>query len=205
MPLRRYAPDVYSWSRYQPERGYEFNGTALTNADGTVLLVDPVSPDAEELSAIRGLGRRFTIVLLNCDHERDAARLSGELDAIVRINTFDCSSLHLQGAVGFASGEVLPGGWVAKGLASMKTPGETVLHHPGKRLLIVGDAVITDPHTGMRLVPHAKLPDRAGALASLTTLLKLDFDGLYAGDGFHLPVGGREALRRFLAKEGVPV
>ena len=35
--------------------------------------------------------------------------------------------------------------------------------------------------TGLRLVPHAKLPDRAGALASLATLAKLDFDGLFVG------------------------
>jgi glyoxylase-like metal-dependent hydrolase (beta-lactamase superfamily II) len=203
MSLRHFAPGIYGWSRYQPDRGYEFNATVLAGEDGTALLVDPVPAEPDELDALKKAASRFVIVLLNGDHERDAARLSRELDAPVQVNSFDAAALHLTGAATFNDGDVLPGGWVAHGLGSMKTAGETVLHHPAKRLLVVGDAVIADPVTGLRLVPHAKLPDRAGALASLAGLMKLDFDGLYVGDGFVLPVGGREALRRFLLKEGV--
>lgn len=203
MSLRQYAPDIHGWSRFQPERGYEFNGTALSASDGTVLIVDPVPAEVDELAALRKLGSRFVIVLLNCDHERDAARLSAALDAPVRISALDAPSLKLSGAIPFQHGDTLPGGWVVHTLGAMKTAGESVLLHAQKRALVVGDAVIADPFTGLRLVPHAKLPDRAGALASLAAVAQLDFEGLYAGDGFILPVGGREALRKFLHKEGV--
>jgi glyoxylase-like metal-dependent hydrolase (beta-lactamase superfamily II) len=203
MSLRQYASDVFGWSRYQPERGYEFNGTALPGSDGTVLLVDPVPAEPEELSALRKLGTRFVIVLLNGDHERDAARLSRELDAPVRVSALDAPAVKAPLGPTFQHGDTLPGGWVVQTLGAMKTAGESVLLHPAKRALVAGDAVINDPFTGMRLVPHAKLPDRAGALASLATVAKLDFDALYVGDGFHLPTGGRDALRRFLHKEGV--
>ena len=205
MSLRRYASDVFGWSRYQPERGYEFNGTALPSVDGTVLVVDPVPSDDEEVAALRQLGQRFIIVLTTSDHERDAARLSKLLEAPVHVCCNDAASLRGVKAVEFRGGDVLPGGWVVHALTAMKTPGEVVLHHPLKRILVAGDAVINDPATGVRLVPHAKLPDRAGACASLSAVARLDFDALYVGDGFVLPSGGRDALRKFLAREGHPV
>ena len=205
MSLRQYAPGIHGWSRYQPERGYEFNGTALSANDGTVLLIDPVPAEPDEIAALRALGRRFAVVLLTSDHERDATRFSREFDAPVQVSSSDAASLRVPAASQFNGGDVLPGGWIVHTLSALKTPGESILHHPTRRTVVCGDAIIADPHTGLRLVPHAKLPDRAGAIASLATLARLDFDGLFPGDGFVMPTGGREALRRFLAKEGQPV
>lgn len=200
MELRRHALDVYGWSRFQPERGYDFSGTALVAGDA-VLLVDPVPATDDELAALRKLGRRFEIVLLNADHERDAASFARLFDAPVRVARPDLESLRLTGATPLDDGAALAGGWLFRILPDLKTPGESVLFHPGRRLCVLGDALIADPATGLRLVPLARLPDRLKALASLERLAALDFDGLLFGDGFSLPSGGREALKRFLAKE----
>lgn len=198
--LRRHGEGVFGWARFQPDRGYEFNGTALVCGDaaGTVLLVDPVPASSGDLEALRGLGRRFVVVLLNADHERDAARLAEALSAEVRAPMPDVPLLKAGGARPFDDGAVFEGGFVARILSGMKTPGEAVLHHPERRLLVVGDSVIADPNTGLRLVPPAKIPDRKTALASLQQLMELDFDALLTGDGFVLPSGGRDALGRFL-------
>lgn len=203
MALRHYGSGIHGWSRYQPDRGYEFNGTAVADGAGGVLLIDPVPATPEELAGIRGLGQRFVVLLLNADHERDSARIATELAATVRIHEADAAALRSPAGGTFSDGEDVGGGWIVHRLSAMKTPGESILHHPARRMVIAGDAVIADPVTGLRLVPAAKLPDRVGALASLASLAGLDFDGLFPGDGFVLPSGGREALRRFLSKEGL--
>jgi glyoxylase-like metal-dependent hydrolase (beta-lactamase superfamily II) len=198
MSLRQYAPGVFSWSRFQPERGYDFNGTALVS-DAGVLLVDPISATDEELSALAKLGAKFEIVLLNADHERDAARFQQQFQAPVYVARPDAERVTVSGVVAFDDGHVFSGGWVAHLLPNMKTPGETVLHHSGQRIVVTGDALIGDPITGLRFVPPAKLPNPGAALESLRSLSRLDFDGLILGDGFSLPSGGREALLRFIA------
>lgn len=200
MTLRRHDDGIWGWSRYQQDRAFEFNGTAIEAGDGLVLVVDPVPPNDGELAAIRALGRRFEIVLLNAHHERDAARLAQELSAPVWIARPDLERVKLAGAQAFDDGHAFPGGWTAHILPRMKTPGEAVLHHATRGLVVLGDAVICDPATGIRLPPPAMLPDRAAALGGLDALVALEFDGFIAGDGFSLPRGGREALRRFLAR-----
>lgn len=204
MGLRQFGDDIHGWSRFQPERGYDFNGTALVG-NGLVVLVDPVPATAAELEAIARLAggtRRFEIVLLNAHHERAAAAFAKHFHAPVRVPAGDEAEVQVAPRVAFADGTMFGGEWIAKTLTHHKTPGETVLYSPSRRTLVVGDAVIADPVTGLRLVPPAKLPNRAGALAALRELTTLDFDALYTGDGFVLPSGGREALRRFLEKEG---
>jgi len=200
MGLRQHADGVYGWSRFQPERGYDFNGTAIQAGD-TVLLVDPVPATEDEHAAIARLGKRFEIILLNCDHERDAAHFAQRYGAPVRISRADLGGLKLSGAIPVDVGSVLGDGWVFHTFPDLKTPGESALVHPGRRLCVIGDAVVADPLTGLRLVPAAKIADRAKALASLDKLAALDFDGLICADGFSLPSSGREALRRFLARE----
>lgn len=201
MSLRHLAERVRGWSRFQPDRGFEFNGTALIADDGLVLLVDPVPATDEEVSALRQLGSRFEVVLLNAHHERDAARMASRFDAIVRAPRADLPLLKNTGGRPFDDGDTLGDGWVVKTLSDHKTPGESALWHPARRQLLVGDAVIADPLTGLRLPPPAMLHDRPAALAGLEKLAELDFDALFTGDGFVLPAGGREALRRFLKRE----
>jgi glyoxylase-like metal-dependent hydrolase (beta-lactamase superfamily II) len=203
MALRHYGSGIYGWSRYQPDRGYEFNGTAALAGEGVVLLIDPVPASTEELTAIRALGQRFEIVLLNADHERDSAQFARFFEAPVSVAAPDASALRSPPTQTFGDGDQLSGGWTVHTLKSMKTPGESILYHPELRTVVAGDAVIADPLTGLRLVPPAKLPDRAGALGALAQVAALDFDALFPGDGFVLPAGGREALRRFLSKEGL--
>jgi glyoxylase-like metal-dependent hydrolase (beta-lactamase superfamily II) len=198
MGLRQHAEDVFGWSRFQAARGYDFNGTALVTRDGLVLLVDPVPATDNEHAAIRALGQRFEIVLLNADHERDAATFSQRYGAPVHVARADAGLLKLTGAVPFDDGQAFGGGWTARVLPALKTPGEAVLFNTERRLLVVGDAVIGDPLTGLRLVPPAKIPDRAAAMRSLAALCDLDFDGLLLGDGFVLPSGGRDALRKWV-------
>ncbi len=196
--LRRYGPGLYGWGRYQERWRFDFNGHALVgDAAGTVLVVDPIAPTEAELEAVSALGDRFLVVLLNSDHERDAARVSAALDAPIFAPEADLSALR-EGATGFRDGQILPGGWRVVGLPDLKTPGESVLHHAERRVLVVGDAVVGDPVHGMRLVPPVKIPDHAAAMRAVGRLLELDFDTLLLSDGYCLPQGGKAVIEAFV-------
>lgn len=206
MPLRRYGPGLYGWGRHQPRWHFDFNGHALVcdgDDEGCVLVVDPIEPTDAELEAVRALGDRFVVVVLNADHERDAARVADALDAPVFVPRADEGAVTVEGAQVFDPGQVLPGGWRAIGLTDLKTPGETVLYHPARRVLVCGDALVGDPVSGLRFVPPVKIPDRAKALASVASLRELDFDALLLSDGVCIPQGGWAVVNAFLENNGL--
>jgi hypothetical protein len=199
--LTRLGEGLFSWSRFQPERGYDFNGTALVcdgDDAGVVLLVDPVDLDPEDFDTIDGLGSRFIVIVLNSDHERASVIVAAALDAPIYVSAPDRDQLHVGGVTTFDDGHVFPGGWVAKIQSDMKTPGETVLYHAERGVLVVGDAVISHPTEGLRLVPPAKLTDSEKTMAALRALLDLNFETILVGDGRHILHGAHDALSAFV-------
>ncbi|MFT5431453.1 MAG: glyoxylase-like metal-dependent hydrolase (beta-lactamase superfamily II) [Myxococcota bacterium] len=198
--LRCYGPGLFGWGRYQERWRFDFNGHALVNADGTVLVVDPIEPTSEELSEIKGLGETFVVVLLNADHERAARAVAQQLGASIWAPLADIDRLKDQSVETYESGHEFPGGWVAQTMCDLKTPGETVLHHAERRVLVVGDALVGDPVNGMRLVPPVKIPDHDRAMRSVAGLLDFDFDALLLSDGYCLPQGGKAVVRAFVSR-----
>jgi glyoxylase-like metal-dependent hydrolase (beta-lactamase superfamily II) len=196
MVLRRYRPGLFGWGRLSSKWGYDFNGTAIVTED-KVLVVDPVEPTLAELEAIKALGSRFEIILLNADHERYSAELSSALDSPVFVHAADRDGLQNPQALAFDDGHEFAGGWIAIQLHGHKTPGECALYNAESKTLLLGDAVIGDPVSGLRFVPPQKLPDPEQAMASINELLELRFDCLILSDGFVLPHGGHEALSGF--------
>jgi len=200
MSLRCYGPGLYGWGRFQDRWSFDFNGHAVVCDDGTVLVIDPIQPTAEELEAVRALGSRFVVVVLNSDHERAAGEVSAVLDAAVWAPAADIGEVGVPGAQTYQDGHVFPGDWRVITLSDLKTPGESVLYNAQRRTLIVGDAVVGDPVNGLRFVPPMKIADQALALKSVARLADLDFDTLLLSDGYCLAQGGRAVLQGFLAK-----
>jgi len=97
----------------------------------------------------------------------------------------------------YKDGELLPGGlWVIH-LKDMKSPGESALFlDMGKGYLIVGDALIGRQAGQLNLLPAEKFADVNKAKASLTRLLKYNFDAILVGDGTSILAGAKEAVRR---------
>ena len=80
-----------------------------------------------------------------------------------------------------------------------KSPGETALHWPERRLLILGDALIGKPPGGLSLLPTKMYADMTRAREGIMVLLKLDFDALLVGDGDPILQDGKQAVEAFLA------
>jgi glyoxylase-like metal-dependent hydrolase (beta-lactamase superfamily II) len=195
--LRQYGPGLYGWGRFQPRWSFDFNGHALVCDDadaGHVLVVDPPALLPAELDALRALGTRFTVLLLNADHERDSAAIAAALGAPVLAPAADVSLLRQTAVQSVNAGSPLPGGFTLIALSDQKTPGELALHHAGRRVLVLGDAIVGDPIRGLRFVPAMKIADHDAARRAVAALLDLDFDTLLLSDGFCLPQGGKAAL-----------
>ena len=186
------------WSEYQSDRGFCFNGFALKSEE-TVYIIDPVGISPEGMLALRELGDRFEVILLNADHEREADAFVDALSAKLWAPKTDVALLRTKHRVSTYGHEHRFGDdWETKHLLGMKTPGESVLYSSSQGVLLVGDAILADPASGLRLVPKQKLKDTARALKALERLAALDFKALLCCDGFQLLEGGQEALRNFI-------
>ncbi|MBI3797525.1 MAG: MBL fold metallo-hydrolase [Deltaproteobacteria bacterium] len=80
-----------------------------------------------------------------------------------------------------------------------KSPGEVALHWPERRILLVGDSVISNPPGRCNLLPERVMDDPAGLRASVKQLLTLDFDTLLVGDGELILQDAKERLRELVA------
>jgi glyoxylase-like metal-dependent hydrolase (beta-lactamase superfamily II) len=80
------------------------------------------------------------------------------------------------------------------------TDGEVVLHLPGRRALITGDALVTlDPYNGRRgprIIAPSATHDTDQARASLAPLAELDVDHVLPGHGEMWSDGVAEAVQR---------
>jgi glyoxylase-like metal-dependent hydrolase (beta-lactamase superfamily II) len=83
--------------------------------------------------------------------------------------------------------------------AAGKSPGEVALYWPGRRLLIVGDAIIGHPPGKCGLLREKVMDDPAALRRSVASLLELDFDTLLVGDGVSLLAGAKALLKELVA------
>lgn len=197
------VPGVWSWSRWQPERAMDFNGFFVECPDGNVV-VDPIGPDDELLTALRERGVA-TVVVTNRDHERGTAAVVEATGARVVASALDAPSLTVR-----VDRTVVPGesvhGWTVIGLDGFKTPGEIVLYDRDRRAAIVGDALWGTPAGALTLMPDAKLADPARAALSARVLRARWIEHLLVGDGACVFGNAHEAIGAMLdAREGVAV
>jgi len=197
--MKEVLPGIHQWSWLSPEKGIDFNG--LHVAEGAErLLVDPVAFAEGDEAEIRRLGIPKTILITNRNHSRKAAECRALFGARVLAPAADAAELPFAPDGTFAPGEHLPCGFVAVTVPDSKSPGETALHHPARRLLVLGDALIGKPAGELSFLPPSMFADMARAREGVRTLLALDFDALLVGDGASILSGGKDAIRRALER-----
>lgn len=195
------VPGVWSWSRWQPDRGVDFNGYFVESDEGN-LVVDPIEPDEGTLAALveRGVA---TILVTNRDHERSTRNLAAATAAKVVASELDAPTLShsIDGTV--RAGELVHG-WTVLALEGFKTPGEIALYDRTRAAAIVGDAIWGAPAGALTLMPDAKLADPAQAALSARIFRALYVDHLLVGDGASIFGNAHAALDAMLAaREGV--
>ncbi len=189
------VPGVWSWSRWQPDRGMDFNGFFVESPGGN-LVVDPIDPGDALLDDLRARGVGI-VVVTNRDHERATAAVVAATGAQVVASALDAPTLTSRVDRTVEPGEVVQG-WAVVGLDGFKTPGEIVLYDRARRAAIVGDALWGTPPGALSLMPDAKLADPARAARCARTLLDYELDHLLVGDGECVFGGAHAALAAML-------
>ncbi|MCB0403894.1 MAG: hypothetical protein KDD51_03860 [Bdellovibrionales bacterium] len=191
---------IWTWSRLSPEKGYDFNGTVLIAGENAVL-IDPVPLEESQWEALTTTVNPFAILLTNRDHERAAFELAERAKAEVWIHEADADKLRGKAQQKFKNYDRLPLGIVPIHLGHLKSPGECAFYwkpESGDGVLTLGDALIGNPPGELNLLPPEKVPERKLALESIASLLRFDFTTLLVGDGKSFPIGGKEALEKYL-------
>jgi len=197
--MREVVENIWSWSRFSEEKGFNFNGTAVIEEKASVL-IDPVPCDEEGMSVLRDLGPFKAIYLTNKDHERDALRFKELWNAPIWIHELDKDLLKTAPDHTFTDGQKLNAGIMVVHLPDQKSPGECAFHIQQMDALIVGDALIGHPAGKLKLLPAEKYADIEKAKAQLKRLLDFNFDSLMVGDGEAILGGAHAYLKNFLEK-----
>lgn len=197
--MREIVADIHMWSRLAQPQNYNFNGHWVAHAGGN-LVIDPVDPEEEDMERLVAAGVAH-IVLTNRNHSRAANRVRERTGAQVMIHPADAPHAREQGTQ--IDGELAVDQTIGPFRvldASGKSPGEVALFWPERRLLLVGDAIISDPPGKCRLLPEAKLDDPAALRASVKRLCEtVDFDLLLVGDGEPILSDAKQRVRELVA------
>ncbi len=196
--MREIVQDVQSWSVFTPEKGYAFNGYAISTEDGTVL-IDPPDPGEDGWETLDLLAPFAGVWVTNRNHSRAAAAFRDRYGLTVWAHEADADRLEA-GADERVAGHTTIAGDIEIVPVPGKSPGEIAFHVPRSGALIVGDLVIGVPPGELSTYPDEVIDDKAELHRSAARLLEYEFDALLLCDGEPLPTRGKDKLREFVAR-----
>jgi glyoxylase-like metal-dependent hydrolase (beta-lactamase superfamily II) len=193
----RLAEGIYTWSYFNPEKRYNFNGFIVTSSGQTTVIDPPtLSRDDEQYFDSLGLSPDL-FVITNRNHTRALDWFLKRKEATVAMHEAEAGQVDIRVDRRLREGEVLAGGLEVIHLPG-KSPGEIGLFWRERRTLILGDALIA-PFGRLKLIPEAKLDDPKQLRISLQILRGLDFETLLLADGDPLLSGARAHVDGFLS------
>ena len=194
--MREIVHDIQVWSVFSNEKGYAFNGYAVSTEGGTVL-IDPPQPAEDGWDTIDLLEPFAGVWITNRNHSRAAAALRERYGLTVWAHEADAERLEAGADRTLHGGERIVGEIEVVHVPG-KSPGEIAFHVPRSNALVVGDVVIGVPAGELSTYPDAVVEDRDQLYSSARRLLDLEFDALLLCDGDPFPSGGKEKLSEFV-------
>jgi len=180
---------LYTWGRFQPDRGIEFNGF-LWVRDGGNVLFDPMPLDADERALLDERGGARWIVVTNADHLRASVELADELGAELVAPAEERERLGEAAErvdAWYGAGAPLPPELAddveVHELRGGKSAVEMALYLRPLRALLFGDVVRSHASGRLQLLPDPKLADRGRVVESLAALRPLEVRAVLLGDG----------------------
>ena len=198
--MKEILKDVYTWSIFSQEKGFNFNGWFILKQNplfGNVV-IDPPQPSDDDLAQMRSLGGVNEIIITNRDHVRWSKNLKKMFDAPIRMPTADSSLVEIKVDGTFEDGDALAGFLKAVHVPNNKSPGETALHWQKRKILILGDALIGEPLGDVSLLPQEKYADITLARKGISVFVDLDFDALLLSDGKPITKDGKMVVENFI-------
>ncbi len=190
--------DLYTWSVFNEEKQFDFNGYLWMREQGNIL-IDPVPMSASDAAQLDALGGASLIVLTNRDHERDAVAFQERTGAQIVAHEADAPLFELSVERTVTDGEEIVPDLRVLHLAHGKSPGEIALLWRGGSVAFIGDYVWGHPVGKLVLGAEPAVADPAQAALQLRKLLAVpQLDALLLGDGHSICHGARDALQAML-------
>lgn len=195
---REILEGVWMWSTFSEDKGFYFNGFAFQTSDG-VVVVDPPSATPPVFDALAAIGKPVLVIVTNRDHERQSDAFRRRLGVPVAAPALDASLLKRTPEQTFADNDSLPGGFRVVHLPNQKSPGESALHLRGRRMLVVGDALIGNPPGELNMLPDGKyaVPRSAREVLAVLAQFPTGLETILTGDGEPILSNAQEVLERF--------
>lgn len=200
--MKELKPNIFSWSWWSDEKGYDFNGYFLVLGENRILIdPPPMTPSDREELIHHGLPT--CILITNKDHVREALTLWNQGSCSILIHEKDADLIEIKADGTFHDGDRLPGGLLAVHIVNNKSPGETAfLLEQDQGVLFLGDALIGHPAGRLNLMKPEKYSDCALAKKGIRVLLEYSFDTVLVGDGVSFLTGGKQAIEAFINRVG---
>lgn len=191
------ADGVFTWSYFNTEKKYNFNGFLFDTPDAKIV-VDPPTLTRDDEAYYETLGFNPDLfIITNRNHTRALDWFIKRKPAPVAMHEDEVGQVDIKVDRRLKDGEPLPGGFQVIHLPG-KSPGEIGLYWRQRKLLMLGDALIA-PFGRLGLIPDAKLDAPALLRTSLRKLLPLDFDALLLADGDPLLSGAKPKVDGLIA------
>lgn len=185
------TPTLLEWSAYSPQVKTTLTAHAWSH-DGKVVLIDPIPGDAAVEKALLKLGRPVLIIATNANHDRAIPDWKDRLAIPVAASALAVKDL------GFKPEVILESCPLLHGLHPIPLPGaptgEHALHSREQKLLIVGDALVNLPETGLAPLPDKYCTDPARLRTALADLAQIDFDTIAFAHGEAIASGAKARL-----------
>jgi glyoxylase-like metal-dependent hydrolase (beta-lactamase superfamily II) len=210
MQVVEIADGLWRWTGFH-EEWKEDVGSVYCDAQGGVVLIDPIVPPEETARFWAALDRdvtraggRVDVLVTIFWHTRHAAAMVERYDARVWAPSRARAVIERRAGIVtdvYRPGDRLPGGVEAFATARAT---EVVLWIPQHRALVPGDVLLGDGSGGVRMCPESWLPEGTGHVklaASLQPLLELPVERVLVSHGEPVLRGGRQALAAALGVE----
>ena len=198
--MEEIAPGIWHWTAFHegirsPVSSYYVQPSRA--------MIDPMLPEdaGPQWFADRGVER---ILLTNRHHYRHSDQFAAALGCPVLCHEAGLHEFEGGPAVqGFRFDEEVAPGIVAREVGAI-CPEETALHvRHGNGAIALADAVVNWPDRGLGFVPDEYMGDdpeevKRGLRASLSNVLRLDFDTLALGHGNPIAADAKASLARFV-------
>lgn len=187
--------DLYTWSVFDEEKQFDFNGFLWVREEGNIL-IDPVPMSDSDAAQLDELGGAALIVLTNRDHERDAVAFKARTGAQIVAHEADAPLFELTVDRSVTDGEEIVPDLRVLHLSHGKSPGEIALLWRDSSVAFIGDYVWGHPVGTLVLGAEPKVAEPAQAALQLRKLLLFapQLDALLLGDGHSILRGARDAL-----------
>lgn len=197
--MKQILADIYTWSWFSTEKGWDFNGHIICR-DNAKVLIDPVIATASDEKEIERLAPYQALIITNRDHTRESLKWKERLQVPIFMHALDAPLIEFKVDHEFQDGDLLPCHLKVIHIPHNKSPGESALYLESEGILILGDALVGKPDGDLTLMPPEKYADISKARTGIRVLEHLDLKAILVGDGVSILKNSAQAIRSFISQ-----